>query len=87
MGFNIAVSALLAETVLPSSQTLQLVQGDITIETTDAIANAANAYLHHGGGVAGVISLRGGPVIQEESDEWIRKLRPNHYASLSARLA
>jgi O-acetyl-ADP-ribose deacetylase (regulator of RNase III) len=45
---------------------LELVQGDITDQTTDAIVNAANAALQMGGGVAGAIRRRGGPVIQEE---------------------
>jgi O-acetyl-ADP-ribose deacetylase (regulator of RNase III) len=45
---------------------LELVQGDITDQTTDAIVNAANAALQMGGGVAGAIRRRGGPKIQEE---------------------
>jgi len=45
---------------------LELVQGDITDQTTDAIVNAANAALQMGGGVAGAIRRRGGPAIQEE---------------------
>jgi O-acetyl-ADP-ribose deacetylase (regulator of RNase III) len=56
-----------------SGRLLQLVQGDITAEAVDAIVNAANAALQHGGGVAGVIARRGGPSIQRESDEWVRK--------------
>lgn len=55
----------------PSGKVLQIVQGDLTIETTDAIVNAANAFLQHWGGVAGAISLQGGRCIQEESDRWI----------------
>ena len=45
---------------------LELVQGDITDQTADAIVNAANAALLMGGGVAGAIRRRGGPAIQEE---------------------
>lgn len=45
---------------------LELIQGDITDQTTDAIVNAANAALQLGGGVAGAIRRRGGPAIQEE---------------------
>jgi O-acetyl-ADP-ribose deacetylase (regulator of RNase III) len=52
---------------------LELVQGDITALDTDAIVNAANEYLAHGGGVAGVISRKGGPAIQQESDGWVRQ--------------
>lgn len=50
-------------------RTVRLVQGDITERDTDAIVNAANAYLQHGGGVAGAIVRRGGQVIQDESDK------------------
>lgn len=45
---------------------LELIQGDITDQTTDAIVNAANSALQMGGGVAGAIRRRGGPAIQEE---------------------
>ena len=67
------MNALLAETILPSRASLQLVQGDITAETTDAIVNAANESLQHGAGVAGAILRRGGPAIKTESDNWVRK--------------
>ena len=60
------MNSLLIETLLRTGQTLQLVQGDITAERTDAIVNAANAYLRHGAGVAGAIMRRGGAVIQQE---------------------
>ncbi len=51
-----------------NGKTLRLVQGDITERDVDAIVNAANAYLQHGGGVAGAIVRKGGKVIQEESN-------------------
>ncbi|RLC66768.1 MAG: O-acetyl-ADP-ribose deacetylase [Chloroflexi bacterium] len=53
--------------------TLELVEGDITQLDTDAIVNAANERLAHGGGVAGVISRRGGPAIRQESNDWVRR--------------
>ena len=49
-------------------KTLRLVQGDITDRHVDAIVNAANSHLQHGGGVAGAIVKKGGYVIQQESD-------------------
>ncbi len=46
---------------------LEVVEGDITRLEVDAIANAANTQLKHGGGVAGAISRAGGPAVQEEA--------------------
>lgn len=43
-------------------------QGDLTEMDTEAIVNAANNDLQHGGGVAGAIRRRGGSIIQEESN-------------------
>jgi len=48
---------------------LELIQDDITEQTTDAIVNAANSILQMGGGVAGAIKRRGGPTIQEECNK------------------
>ena len=45
---------------------IRLIQGDITKLGTDAIVNAANSQLILGGGVAGAIRSKGGPIVQEE---------------------
>jgi O-acetyl-ADP-ribose deacetylase (regulator of RNase III) len=52
---------------------IELEKGDITSLKIDAIVNAANEKLAHGGGVAGAISRNGGPSIQQESNQWIKE--------------
>jgi O-acetyl-ADP-ribose deacetylase (regulator of RNase III) len=46
--------------------TLEIVQGDITHQDTEAIGNAANSGLAGGGGVDGAIHRAGGPSIMSE---------------------
>jgi O-acetyl-ADP-ribose deacetylase len=48
---------------------LEVIAADVTALEVDAIANAANTELRHGGGVAGAIARAGGPDVQRESDE------------------
>ena len=66
------MNKVLMERVLSTGQTIQIAQGDLTTEITDAIVNAANEHLAHGGGVAWAIVRGGGETVQQESDEWIR---------------
>lgn len=48
---------------------IEVLDADITTLAVDAIANAANTELEHGGGVAAAISRAGGPDVQRESRE------------------
>ncbi len=49
--------------------TVEVLDTDITALEVDAIANAANTRLLHGGGVAAAISRAGGPAVDAESAE------------------
>lgn len=60
---------LIDEYNLTNNKVISLVKGDITERRVDAIVNAANSFLKHGGGVAGAIVRKGGKEIQTESDK------------------
>lgn len=62
---------IIAHRSVDSSQVF-VVQGDLTAQPVEAVVNAANESLAHGGGVAAAIVAVGGRVIQEESDQWVR---------------
>ena len=48
---------------------LEVLQADVTKLEVDAITNAANTELKHGGGVAAAIARAGGPEVQRESNQ------------------
>ena len=58
---------------LRSGRQLLLVVGDLLEQPVEAIVNAANSRLAHGGGVAGVISKAAGPALDEESQRWVQE--------------
>jgi O-acetyl-ADP-ribose deacetylase (regulator of RNase III) len=47
--------------------TLEITEGDITSQTTDAVVNAANNHFWMGAGVAGAIKRQGGEEIEREA--------------------
>ncbi len=55
---------------------IRVEQGDISSFRGDGVVNAANNHLRMGSGVAGALLQRGGPQIQAECDEHIRKHGP-----------
>ena len=60
---------------------ITLMQGDLTAQKVDAIVNAANPRLRHGGGVAAMILRKGGRVINQESIQWLREHGPVTHAN------
>jgi O-acetyl-ADP-ribose deacetylase (regulator of RNase III) len=62
------MNVCLLQKEIVSGKFISLIKGDITEERVDAVVNAANSYLQHGGGVAGAIVREGGQIIQQESD-------------------
>lgn len=63
------------ETSIEGTRVVAVV-GDLTAADVDAIVNAANVHLEHGGGVAGAIARAGGPEIQAESHAWVDEHGP-----------
>lgn len=61
--------SIISEINLNDNKIIRLVKGDITERKVDAIVNAANSYLRHGGGVAAAIVRKGGAIIQQESNK------------------
>jgi O-acetyl-ADP-ribose deacetylase (regulator of RNase III) len=70
------MAEIIRQTQLTEHTKLEIVSGDITEEQVDAIVNAADEHLNHGGGVARAIVVAGGQVVQDESDAWVRQHGP-----------
>ncbi|XP_028289543.1 protein mono-ADP-ribosyltransferase PARP9 [Parambassis ranga] len=59
--------------VLGSGVEVSVWKADLTDFSVDAVVNAANERLKHGGGLAYALSVAGGSQIQQESDDYIMK--------------
>src|SRR6185503_14762649 len=69
-------ASVLAEVRFGAASVFQIVKGNLLEEPVDAIVNAANGLLAHGGGVAAIISRAAGPELQKECDLLIQKKGP-----------
>lgn len=72
----IDIGADVTAAVRVAESSISAVTADITTLGVDAIVNAANAHLVHGGGVARAIAVAGGRTIDDESREWVREFGP-----------
>ncbi len=73
---SIDIPETAASAIRVGSTTLVSLQGDLTLMPVDAVVNAANVSLEHGGGIALAISRAAGATVSEESAEWIDAYGP-----------
>ena len=62
--------------VIAGDKRVEVMVGDLTEYPVDVIVNAANTKLQHGGGLAGLISRKGGDIIQKESTQYVARRGP-----------
>lgn len=67
---------VVAREELPGGRAFEVVLGNLLAEPVDAIVNAANGHLAHGGGVASAIARAAGPALEDEGDAIVRARGP-----------
>ncbi len=58
---------------LAGGRVFEVVIGDLLREPVEALVNAANGHLAHGGGVAAAIARAAGPALEEEGDRIVAR--------------
>jgi len=67
---------VIAREEYPGGRAFEVVVGDLLAQTADAIVNAANGHLAHGGGVAAAIARAAGPALEDEGDRIVAARGP-----------
>jgi O-acetyl-ADP-ribose deacetylase (regulator of RNase III) len=67
---------MIAREEYPGGRAFEVVVGDLLSEPVDAIVNAANGHLAHGGGVAAAIARAAGPALEQEGDRIVATRGP-----------
>jgi O-acetyl-ADP-ribose deacetylase (regulator of RNase III) len=67
---------VIAREEYPGGRAFEVVTGDLLKEPVDAIVNAANGHLAHGGGVAAAIARAAGPGLEEDGDRIVAERGP-----------
>jgi putative ATPase len=67
---------VIAREEYPGGHVFEVVTADLLSEPVDAIVNAANGHLAHGGGVAAAIARAAGPALVEEGDRIVAASGP-----------
>lgn len=70
------MTGALSQIVLPGDRRFALVVGNLLEEPSDAIVNAANGHLAHGGGVAAVIARAAGERLEREGRAYVEEHGP-----------
>ena len=71
---DVKVQNMIFQGTTDNGCTVRVMQGDLTEFSADVMVNAANEQLRHDGGVAGIISRKGGPIVQEESTKHVKSV-------------
>jgi O-acetyl-ADP-ribose deacetylase (regulator of RNase III) len=67
---------MLAREEYEGGRAFELVTGDLLSQPVDAIVNAANGQLAHGGGVAAAIARAAGPELERDGDRIVKERGP-----------
>jgi len=67
---------VIAREEYPGGRVFEVATGDLLSEPVDAIVNAANGHLAHGGGVAAAIARAAGPALAEEGERIVSRWGP-----------